>query len=345
MKRFFYSVATDRVNGVGPSILKAFLLFVSFLYSAGVQCILLFYKVGLLKQHHLPKPVISVGNITMGGVGKTPLVVLIAQLLRAKGLKPVILTRGYMATRGKSDEVELFQRILKDVPVLVGADRIKNAREFLKNNEADVFLLDDGFQHWCLFRDLDMVAIDATNAFGNKHAIPRGILREPLSSLKRARMFVLTKTNLADTEGIKASLQKINPRAPIVETIHQPVGLDNLRINASVDLDFIKGKDIAAFCSIGTPESFEKTLMNLGGNLSKNFPFIDHHIYTKDELESIVQYCQKKQINTIVTTEKDAVKLTDFLDVFGGIYILCLRIEINITRGKDAFLERIHNIS
>jgi len=346
MKQFLYFIATDRINGAGASILKGFLLFLSFLYSGIIRCILILYQIGVLKQYHLPKPVISIGNITIGGVGKTPLVIFIAKLLRDKGLQPVILTRGYMDQKGISDEASLLQRILKGVPVLIGADRINNAQEFLKNNEADVFLLDDGFQHWRLFRDLDVVAIDTTNAFGNKHVMPGGILREPLSSLRRAQSFVLTRTDLsgADAEDIQRYLSKNYPETPVTSTTHQVAGLDNLHTFETVNLEFVQGRNICSFCSIGNPESFEKTLIHLGCSLRKNFTFIDHHSYLKEELQEIVHYCQEHKIDTVVTTGKDAVKLTDFLDIFEKIHILSLRIEINITKGKNAFLERIHTV-
>jgi len=347
MRQFLHAVATDRLKGGWINILKVLLLCLSYLYSEGVRCILWFHKIGVLKRQRLSKPVISIGNITLGGVGKTPLVAFIAQILLDKGVRPVILTRGYMAGKQGSDEAALFQRNLKDVPVLVGPDRISNAKNFLKSHAADVFLLDDGFQHWRLARDLDVVAIDATNPFGNQQALPRGILREPLDSLRRADMFILTKIDLpgAKAEEIIKHLQEINPQAPIIETIHKPVHLVNLGTHKTEDLDLIRGKRISSFCSIGTPESFEKTLMGLGADLQRNFAFIDHHVCNKEDLQKIVTHCQEHKIEIVITTEKDAVKLKDFYQLFKDIQIFYLRIEIRVIRGSNEFLERIHHIS
>lgn len=346
MKSFLYAAATDRIDGGWVRILKFFLLCVSYLYSIVVQCILVLYKMGILRKQRLSKPVICVGNITLGGSGKTPLVIYIAKVLQEKGLKPVILIRGYMAQEGESDEAKLLQRALKDVPVLVGKNRFAKAQEFLKNNDADVFICDDGFQHWRLFRDLDVVVVDTVNAFGNKYVLPRGILREPLQSLQRANLFVLTKTDLmgADVEGTQSILQKFQANAPIIETQHQPIALYDLVTDEKINLERIKGKDVGIFCSIGKPESFQKTLDKLGANILKHFQFMDHHVYKREDIEEIVHYCRKHHIDTMITTEKDAVKLMHFLDIFKGIHILCLQIEIHIVRGKDEFVERIHSL-
>ncbi len=346
MKSFLYTVATDRIEGGWVRILKFILLCVSYLYSTVVQCILVLYKMGLLRKKRLPKPVICVGNITLGGSGKTPLVMYMAKVLQKKGLKPVILIRGYMAQAGDSDEAKLLQKVLKDVPVLVGKNRFAKAQEFLRNHDADVFICDDAFQHWRLFRDLDVVVVDAVNAFGNKYVLPRGILREPLSSLQRAHVFVLTKTDLegADIQGIQNILQKFQAKAPIIETQHQPVCLYDLVTDEKMDLEKIKGKDIGIFCSIGNPESFQKTLDKLGANILKHFQFVDHYVYKKEDIEEIVRYCREHHIDTMITTEKDTVKLMHFLDIFKGIQVLCLQIEIHIVRGKDEIGKIIHSI-
>ncbi len=349
MKKFLYEIAIGQRQGFWISLLKILLWVLSLIYRLGSGTIVCLYQFGLVKRHQLPKPVISVGNITLGGVGKTPLVALIARMLKDKGLKPVILIRGYMGhcTDAESDEAALLRKTLEGVPVLVGSNRIKNANEFLKDKDCDVFLLDDGFQYWCLARDLDIVAIDTKNPWGNRCLIPRGILREPLRSLKRADLFILTKTDQGhdNTIKVKEQLTRINPDKMIVETIHEPLALLEMRRNEAKELLLIKGKDICSFCSIGNPGSFESTLKSLGCHLRKNFSFMDHHVYTPEDIQAISQYCRENKINTVITTEKDAVKVGDLLSNFGHeIAIYYLKIKATITSGEDEFRERLEHI-
>ena len=217
------------------------------------------------------------GNITVGGTGKTPLVVKIAQIYKQNKLKPVILTRGYMG-RGvagnnkQSDEAAMMREILPDVPILSGADRIKNAEQFLKNNQADVFILDDGFQHWRLARDLDIVAIDATNPWGNGRLLPRGILREPLAALRRANLLILTKVDLGreQTGLIRKRLAAIGCAQQLIETVHRPARLMDLKTGMSRELETIAGQRVCAVCSLGAPAAFAATLTQLGQKSRKH---------------------------------------------------------------------------
>ncbi|HOW34941.1 MAG TPA: tetraacyldisaccharide 4'-kinase [Candidatus Omnitrophota bacterium] len=353
MREYFFRLMTDRVNGFTASILKALLLLLSFIYGFLVGIILWFYRIGILRRYRLPKPVISIGNMTVGGVGKTPLVEFIAEFLKKNNLKPVILTRGYMTGKlvslgpeGRfSDEAKLLSGALKGIPVMVGKNRIKKAREAMNDYPMDVFLMDDGFQHWRLRRDLDIVAIDTTNPFGNGYLIPRGILRESVTSLSRADMFVLTKTDLGkqNLELIRDKLRAVNPDCPIVEAIHGPVDLTDLRVEGrKYPLSILKGRSIGAFCSIADPRSFEALLVNLGAEVRKTFSFMDHHLYRLHDIKEIIRYCKENNAWTILTTQKDAVKLTKFLGEFGsGLALLSLNIKIEITRGKEEFLKKV----
>lgn len=357
MREYFFRLMTDRVDGFMAAIFKALLLLLSLIYGLLVGMTLWFYKTGILRKHKLPKPVISIGNMTVGGVGKTPLVEFIAEFLKKNSLKPVILTRGYMAGKSVplgpegrfSDEAKLLSGALKGIPVMVGGNRIKKAREAMNDYSMDVFLMDDGFQHWRLKRDLDIVAIDATNPFGNGHLIPRGILRESVKSLSRADMFVLTKTDLGkqNLELIKDKLRIINPRCPIVEAIHGPVDLTDLRVESrKYPLSILKGRSIGAFCSIADPHSFETLLVNLGAQVRKTFFFMDHHLYSLRDIKEIIHCCKENNAWTILTTGKDAVKLTKFLEEFGsGLALLSLNIRIEITRGKEEFFNKILEVS
>ncbi|VAX35106.1 Tetraacyldisaccharide 4'-kinase [hydrothermal vent metagenome] len=346
MKQFLYTLATDRRNDFWAKLLKCFLWFFSGIYARVVRIILWSYRVGLRKQQHLPKPVISVGNITLGGVGKTPFVIFLARLFQRRGLKPVILTRGYMESKHKSDEVKVIEENLKDISVLVGANRFANAQEFLKNNNVDVFILDDGFQHWKLYRDLDIVAIDATDPFGNAQVIPRGILREPLDGLKRANLCVATKTDLpgAKVGALRQKFRAFNTEVPFVEASHKPVSFIDVKSSVQKELEFFKEKTVMAFCSLGKPESFENTLIKLDIKVKKHFVFIDHHMYTYQDIVSMVQYARECKIDTFVTTQKDAVKLSEFLNEFKEIDIVFLKIEMNIISGKEQVIERVFSV-
>ena len=295
---------------------------------------------------------ISIGNITWGGTGKTPFVEWLVQYLKEKKIKPAVLIRGYMmksflqnavilrpkaeeshvrnawdssALSGLqndgSDEASMLQQFFPDVPVLVGRNRIQNAKQALKEHSRDVFVLDDGFQHWKLERDLDIVAIDCMNPFGNGCLIPRGILREPLKSLTRADLFVLTKTDWGkeNISLIKKKLHSINPDAPVIETVHRPTALlDLCDPSVKESLEFLNGKTVAAFCGIGQPDSFARLLKSLGADVVVFKAFGDHQLYRQEDVLSLLNFCREKKVQTLVTTQKDAVKLTPFLNLFKG---------------------------
>ena len=357
MKDLFYRVATDDIRGPLIGILKLFFLALSFVYTAIVATSVWLYRNGVLKQHRLDRPVISVGNITVGGTGKTPLVIKIAQICKENKLKPAILTRGYMgrgpgSSSRESDEAAMMREVLGDVPVLAGADRVKNAEEFLGNNQADIFILDDGFQHWRLARDLDIVAVDAVNPFGNGQLLPRGILREPLATLRRAGLLVLTRTDMeqAQVGSIRKRLAMIGCAQPIIETIHRPVRLVDLKTGQSRGLGTLAGLDVCAFCSLGAPAAFTATLRQLGAKIQKAFNFVDHYVYNTKDIRSILEFCRPNQTGIVVTTQKDAVKLADLRDEFRqikDIEFLALYIELAARDGggEDTFVRRVLDVA
>jgi len=263
-----------------------------------------------------------------------------------------ILTRGYMENQAsddiqKSDEALMLEKELSGVPILVGSNRIKNAQNYLQHNQADIFLLDDGFQHIQLSRDLDIVAIDTTNPWGNGFLLPRGILRESKKALKRAQMFILTKADFGkeNIPGLRDELKRICPEAMIIETNHQPGCFTDIRSEESIPLDQFCGDKVCAVSSIGTPATFMQTLDTLGTEVEKHFSFIDHHAYTRADVDRISKSCIDLRIATLITTEKDSVKLKEFLNVIPKqISVLSLKIKIVITQGEEQFLERINNL-
>ncbi len=302
------------------------------------------YRVVPLSIRKVPACVISIGNITWGGTGKTPLVARLALELSATGKKVVVLTRGY----GK-DEVAELKKKLPNVPILVGRDRIKTAQEAVRKFHAEIIILDDGFQHIRLHRDLDIVAINATDPFGPGGLIPLGTLREPLEHLSRARIFVLTKSNIGskNMHWIRQRLLSIKPDAVIFEAVHEPVQFMDFRRNRFVPLREIKGKKIGVISAIGDPYSFEKTLENLGAEISFAARFQDHHCTSQSEFSDFLRRCKEVGVKDIVTTEKDFYRMEPFFKGKGPRDILqfnflVLQIEFQVNDEED-FIRRCLN--
>ena len=343
--------------------------FSSFLYSWGVQLKLALYRSGTLQQHRLPATVISIGNITVGGTGKTPTAQMMAQMIREMGYKVVILNRGYrahwqaeiglvsdgrkiyMTAHEAGDEAYLLAKTLPGIPVVIGKDRSISGRYAVEKLGAQVIILDDGYQHWQLARDLDIVLIDSLNVFGNTHLLPRGTLREPLSHLDRADVFLLTKTDQAtgwSREYLRKVLKQYNPDAPVAESIHNPCYFVEIADwykgiqDKNYPLSELEGREVLAFSAIGNPSSFEQTLSDLGLHMVDTVRYPDHHDYGVLEMQSVTERAVAKNAYALVTTAKDAVKIpTEFIysDRDRPLYILGM--EIKITDGEDALRRRI----
>ncbi len=345
---YWQSIVRGEETGFFAHMIKWVLWFFSMIYAAVVRLIVWSYKKGILKHKALPCKVISIGNITLGGSGKTPLVEWIVRFYQQKGKSPAVLTRGYSLKKGIYDEARLLERDLQGVAVAIGRDRFAQGMKTLQQQSVDVFVMDDGFQHWALHRDLNIVTIDSTFPFGNGVVIPGGFLREPLSALKRADIFVLTKVDLArsQTGWISERLKAIHPRALVIETIHEPQGLVNARNpQDKKNLSWLDGKAIGYVCAIGSPESFEHALVNLEAKVEKRFVFRDHHVYSEQDIRQMNQACLESQIFHLVTTAKDIVKLNQYLLCFDDrIDIFTLEVQLTIIKGREAFEERIFTL-
>ena len=294
--------------------------------------------------HRVKAHVISIGNITWGGTGKTPLVIRLAGELAESGKKVVILTRGY----GR-DEVEELKKRLPNVPVIVGRDRIRTARQAIRQFNAEVIILDDGFQHIRLHRDLDVVAINATEPFGPGGLIPLGTLREPLENLSRAHVFVLTKSNIGskNLHWIRQKLLSIKPDAVIFEAVHEPVQFMDFRRNRYLALNELEGKKIGTISGIGDPHSSEKTLENLGSDILFAARFNDHHTFSDAEVSDLLKRCREVGVRDIVTTEKDYFRLEPVLKKkrpqdLSHFNFLALQIEFQVNNEAD-FIRRCLN--
>jgi tetraacyldisaccharide 4'-kinase len=343
MLSYAYNLATDKVKGPVASAVKLFLYPASLIYGLIVRILILIFGIN---PRRLNCKVISVGNITLGGTGKTSLVLLIAGYLKENGHKVAVLSRGYKRkSTGKSsmgDEPYMLKENLKDIPVLVDADRVRSAKQAIADHGVDTVILDDGMQQWRIKKDLEIVAIDATSAFGNGNLIPRGILREPLSSLKRADMFILTKTNLAAPGRAREEyLRSINPGALIAGSEHQPLSFCRVNDREVLDLNAFRGKTAALFCAIGEPDSFERLIKNLGIRVGLNLKFRDHYNYTKADLDNIVRSSRDKGVDIVITTEKDAARINDLKLSTADLQLLYLRIGLKITKNEQEFHNRL----
>jgi tetraacyldisaccharide 4'-kinase len=350
IRAYIYSLMNDKRQGLLAAVIRPFLSLFSSFYYFGTEAIKFLYRLRILRSYRPPCKVISVGNITLGGTGKTPLVVTIAGRLNDSGRKVAVLSRGYRGDKVTSDEVELLKKSLPGVPVLVGRDRVRTAREAAGSLKADVILLDDGFQHWRLKRDLDIVTLDINDPFGNGRLIPRGTLREPISSLKRADIFVLTKVgaegdSIAKAQGLKARLGVINANAAVFTSYYVPSRLSDISGGEEPGLSAIENKKIALVCAIGQPESFEKTAESLGADIALRFFFMDHHRYTGNDIEKIIDGCKAGGVDIIVTTEKDTPKLIHLSALIAkhSIRLLVLGIEMKIDN-EEKFFGRLYPI-
>jgi tetraacyldisaccharide 4'-kinase len=313
------------------------------------------YSLGLFETKQLPRPVISIGNITAGGTGKTPLVMALAKGLMERGIPTVILSRGYRAKKGAGplvtdgqkillspeeagDEPFLMAQAVKGIPILIGKDRFKNGQIALERFSVRGFLLDDGFQHLPLQRDLNIVLVDSQIGFGDGHLLPRGILREPLSHLKRADIFLLTKAEDPEaSQFLKSKLHEIHPSSPIFHSHYEPTGL--VHPDGRIDpLHLLKGKRILALSGIASPTYFYSLLRRCEAEVVEEIIFPDHHLYTAKDLTSMFK--KVKGADSIVTTEKDMVKLNGLS--FDPLPLLALRIEMKIR--EEEFYKRIMEV-
>ncbi len=324
-------------------LIRFLLIPFSFVYSLIVSLHNFFYKIHLFKIHSVNAKVISVGNITWGGSGKTPAVLYTLGLLSKEGSNVAILTRGY-----GGDEEKLFTRLTPGVRVMVGKDRVKNGLGAIKKYSVNTLLLDDGFQHRRLKRDLDIVCVDATNPFGNGWMIPVGSMREGLKGLKRADIFLITKVDLVSNKkslkALEKKLRDINQKAIIVKSVHRPDHFYKLSDEMMMDIEYLKNKNIALLSAIGNPSSFEKTVLSLGLNVKKHFIFRDHYWYKKKDLKKVDIYCKKNGIDAVIVTEKDAIKLQGAQFKLQNAELFVLSIKLQIIENEQTFNNRLFGI-
>lgn len=327
----FLDLVSGRARGVGPACARGGLWLASQGYRLGVAW--KNWRSGRRDGFRAAVPVISIGNLTVGGTGKTPCVELIARWFRDRDTRPVILSRGYGSQSGPNDEALVLEENLPDVPHLQGVDRVALAQTAVEELEAELILLDDGFQHRRLHRDLDIVLVDATNPWGYGHLLPRGLLREPTSSLRRAGVVIVSKCRQAGPESLHATTEHVGRRttAPVVLADHVPVEWRRADGSVKPPTSFA-GRPVAAFCGLGSPESFRATLRELGVEPALWQAFPDHHSYRRDDVEALTRWALALPGDGVVlTTQKDAVKLR--LAELAGRELWSLRVGMALRHG------------
>lgn len=365
LEQFAIDVILERRAGKRAGVLRIFLLAISFLYLRIVELRLYLFRTHFLRKHQVGCPVISIGNLTVGGTGKTPVVEKLARDLTVRGRKVAILSRGYKSVRrrqpGKKknavrvvsegsallldsktagDEPFMLAKNLRGVAVVVEKDRVACALHAVSELDSDLLLLDDGLQYLKLHRRFELVLIDRESPFGNEHLLPRGTLREPPEHLRRATHILITKCDGSDLSSLYERIRKYNRTAPILECRHRPVELQELATGAILPLEQLQGLRAGALSAIASPESFEAGLRRLGVELELTQSFADHHRYSKRELERFIKRCERRNVPCILTTEKDAVRMPHLLQQSIPIYYL--RIEIDILTGHEHW-ERLLN--
>jgi tetraacyldisaccharide 4'-kinase len=368
LEQFGIDVVLERRHGIRASILRTILHGLSFIYERLVQLRLYFYRKRILRERALGCLVISVGNLTVGGTGKTPIVEKFARALQAGGRRVAILSRGYksvprkrswlnrllrrmvepprIVSDGKSllldsrtagDEPYMLAHNLKDVVVLVDKDRVKSGLLAIDKWKVDTLLLDDGLQYLHLKHRLDIVLVDRQAPFGNEFLLPRGTLREAPRNLRRASYIFITKTTGESNEVLIQRIRRYNRTAEIIECAHKPLYLQNVFTGERLPLERLCAAFIGSICGIAAPESFEGALRKLGAHVDLAKRYIDHHYYTDAELTTFINRCIRRDLAMIVTTEKDAVRMPHLPEAQVKVPICFLRVEIEILSGHESW--------
>ncbi|MEO0416202.1 MAG: tetraacyldisaccharide 4'-kinase [Verrucomicrobiota bacterium] len=377
LEQFVVDVILDKRNGFRAGVFKAFLASLSKLYAAIVKGRLWSYRNRIMRERNLGCLVISIGNLTVGGTGKTPVVEKFARSLQDGGRRVAILSRGYKSVKqpflkrlmcrlrgeeevidpprvvsdGKSllldsktagDEPYMLAANLKDVPVVVDKDRVKGGKHAIRELNCDTLILDDGLQYLRLKHRLDIVLVDRWQPFGTEKLLPRGTLREPPKNLKRASYIFITKCNGDPNDELIARIREHNRTAEIIECEHRPRYLQHLETRDLRPLEDLKGARVGTVSAIAVPESFEDGVRKLGGEIISTCRFMDHHRFTEQEILSFINDCVEKKADMIITTEKDAVRFPRLGRLDVPIYFL--RVEIGILSNEESFDECIRRI-
>jgi len=356
LKGFYFDVIEGR-GGIPGSLFRLFLRFLSLFYGIAIKLRDIFYYFGFSEVNEAGVPIFSVGNITCGGTGKTPMVIYLAKYLVNIGRRPAILMRGYgRSSRGMrilsdgkkvylnpregGDEAYMIAESLPNIPIILGKNRVVSGDFACSRFRIDSIILDDGFQYRGFRDKYDIVLIDVTNPFSNGVLIPGGFLREPKRSLKRANLIVLTRCNQVDEaviRGIRSDIEKTNPHCSILLSVHEPESIIRLSDGEKLPIDRFNPREIVALSSIANPSSFHKSLKSLGFKINKIITESDHYFYSKRDISSL------DRSFPVLTTQKDAVKLNGFdRSLLDNVYYL--KIVFKIIKGQEIWQKRIEQL-
>lgn len=329
-------------NGVIAYCVRAIAWWLSWLYQVGVWCRNRAYAWGWKQKIRVSAPVVCVGNLSLGGTGKTPVVDWIARYFRDQEYCVAILSRGYGSQSSQNDEAMMLEENLPDVPHLQGPDRVALARTAIEELQSDLLILDDGYQHQRLARDINIVLIDTTRPLKDEYLFPRGTLREPICELSRANVAIFTHCDDVHQDSLQKQRQYVQNRFPnllLIESIHSPLALIDDRHNET-PLSAISGKAVSAFCGIGNPASFRSTLERLNVKLLAFQEFPDHYQYQRADINRLADSAQQLPDETcILTTQKDLVKIQ--LGELGGKPLYAVKIGIQFLNQGQFKLEAI----
>ncbi len=344
----FRDLVGGRRRGAGASLLRGGLRLGETCYATAVRLRNWGYDRGAARVRQAGVPVVSVGNLTLGGTGKTPMVRWLVRWFLERGVRVSVVSRGYGSAVGEANDEALEMRLLlPDVPHLQNPDRVSAAREAVEKHGSQLVVLDDGFQHRRIARDLDIVLLDALTPFGYDHVFPRGMLREPVSGLRRADVVVLSRADLiepSEREAIWRIVRRHAPDAIFAEAAHAGKGVRNLLCEAPEGPFRQKVPDtfsgpVAAFCGIGNPAGFRHTLEQCGCRVVGFREFPDHHRYTPEDEDSLARWAEELEVSAVLCTCKDLVKISR--DRLGTKPLWAVRIELELLGGQEALESRL----
>jgi len=375
---FAIEVILGKRKGFRADCFRAFLSCLAWVYRFVTQARLALYRRRYFRSYAMGCTVVSVGNLTVGGTGKTPVVEMLARMLQQRGRRVAILSRGYKSVpkpflvrlwqkvtkRGQGfkprivsdglallldsrlagDEPFMLAKNLRDVVVLVHRDRVKSGYYAVSRFGSDTLILDDGYQYVRMGRNIEIALVDRTAPFGSGHLLPRGTLREIPSNLARATHIFLTKCDTdSDYSELITQLRRVNCTAPVIECTHHAVALYNIHTAEVVPLEYLKGRKIGALCGIAVPESFHSALKARGATIVLKKDYTDHHRYSVREIEHFIHRCSRREVDAILTTEKDAVRIPRIATPEIPIYYM--RVEIQVLRGHEQLEELVDTIT
>lgn len=340
------NLISGQTEGLAAGFLRALLRLPALAYGIAARSRNRLYAWGILKSTRVDVPIICIGNLTAGGTGKTPLVIWLCQFIsQITTARYAVLTRGYKTAQAQADEPALLTGHCPNATVVINPDRITGAQQAVQKHAADVVIMDDGFQHRRLARDLDIITVDATEPFGYGHMLPAGLLREPLSGLRRAHAVVLTRSDQvpdSSLQGIEAKILGINPDLVLAHAKHAPTSVQALN-QQPIPCEALAGKRVFAFCGIGNPQAFFRTLSQLNADLVGSQVYDDHYHCTLADMRSLCDRATQAQAQFLLTTEKNFADIKA-LDISTELPLGYLEVELQFTKGRDELCGLIERV-